>query len=50
MKEVKKRSDKTLDDEEVERIFEATWKNWASRRRCEETHTPEYIKRKKIEK
>lgn len=36
---------KTLTDEEVEKIFESTWDNWASRRQCEQTHTPEYVKK-----
>ena len=36
---------KELSKDEVERIFESTWNNWASRRKCEATHTPEYIKR-----
>lgn len=30
-------------DEDVEKLFKATWNNWASRRRCEKTHRPKYI-------
>ena len=40
---------KEFEDEEVEKIFESTWKNWESRRKCEQTHTPEYIKKKSNE-
>ncbi len=46
MKSDKKKEKSKLDDEELEKIFESTWKNWESRRKCEQTHTPEYIKRK----
>ncbi|MBA7675850.1 hypothetical protein ES703_84089 [subsurface metagenome] len=49
MKNDKKKEKPKLDDEELEEIFESTWKNWASRRKCEQTHTPEYIKRKNKE-
>ena len=47
MEEKKKEIKKTPTDEEAERIFESTWNNWASRRRCEQEHIPEYIKRQK---
>ena len=43
-KRKKKSTDDTI-DKEVEKILEATWKNWSSRRACEQTHIPEYIKR-----
>ena len=46
MKNNKKKDESKLDDDEVKAIFESTWKNWASRRKCEQTHTPEYIKRR----
>lgn len=46
MKNDKKKEKSKLDDDELEKIFESTWKNWESRRNCEQTHTPEYIKRK----
>ncbi len=46
MKNEKKKEKSKLDDVELEKIFESTWKNWESRRKCEQTHTPEYIKRK----
>jgi hypothetical protein len=32
--------------DDTEEIFEKTWKNWESRRRCEKTHVPEYLKHK----
>ena len=46
MKNEKKKEKSKLADDEVEKILESTWKNWASRRKFEETHIPEYIKRK----
>lgn len=45
----KKKKNKLLVDEEVEKIFETTWNNLTSRRACEQTHLPNYIK-KQIEK
>jgi hypothetical protein len=39
--------DKESNDDDTEELFEKTWKNWESRRRCEKTHVPEYWKRKK---
>ncbi|GAH57586.1 unnamed protein product [marine sediment metagenome] len=50
MKNDKKKEKSKLIDDKIEEILEATWKNWASRRKCEQTHTPEYIKREKKEK
>ena len=47
MKNDKEKEKSKLDDEELEKIFESTWKNWESRRKCEQTHIPEYIKKKK---
>ena len=35
------------EDNDLEEILEKTWKNWESRRRCEKTHVPEYLKHKK---
>lgn len=43
---MKHKEKKEVDDEEVEKILDNTWKNWESRRKCEQTHTPEYIKKK----
>ncbi|MHA1670539.1 MAG: hypothetical protein ACTSV5_08150 [Promethearchaeota archaeon] len=43
---MKDKENKELEDEEVEKIFDNTWKNWESRRRCEQTHTPKYLKKK----
>ena len=45
----KKKEEQELEDDEVEKIFDSTWKNWESRRRCEQTHTPEYLKKKNNE-
>ena len=47
MERKKKIHKKNLSNEEVERIFNVTWDNWSSRRRCESKHVPEYIKRQK---
>ncbi|MHA1703722.1 MAG: hypothetical protein ACTSXN_10350 [Promethearchaeota archaeon] len=43
----KKEEEKELEEDEVEKILDITWKNWESRRKCEQTHTPEYLKKKK---
>ncbi|MHA2288185.1 MAG: hypothetical protein ACXABG_05315 [Promethearchaeota archaeon] len=45
----KEKSRKELEAEEVEKIFEALWKNWESRRKCEQAHTPEFLMKKKSE-
>lgn len=37
---------KESQEKDVEEILEKTWKNWESRRRCEKTHVPEYLKHK----
>jgi hypothetical protein len=47
MKKVKEKQKQELDAEEIEKIFETTWKNWESRRRCEQAHPPKYIKKKR---
>lgn len=43
-KEAKKEKDSI--DDEVEKQLDSTWENWESRRRCEQTHVPEYKKKK----
>ena len=40
----KVKSKQELSDEEIENIFNATWRNWASRRSCEQTHIPKFVK------
>ena len=40
----KKHLDKNQDDE-VEKQLDTLWNNWASRRRCESTHIPEYVRK-----
>ena len=42
----KKMKNNTIEHEEVEILLDKLWDNWESRRKCEQTHTPEYIKRK----
>ncbi|TXT58851.1 MAG: hypothetical protein BAJALOKI2v1_290007 [Promethearchaeota archaeon] len=38
-------------EKEVEELLDKVWENWASRRKCEQTHRPNYLKREKhIEK
>jgi len=49
MKKAKGNNKHQLEAEDIEKIFETTWKNWESRRRCEQAHTPEYLKRKNSE-
>ncbi len=45
----KKKEKQEFEEDEVEKIFDNMWKNWKSRRRCEQTHTPEYLKKKNNE-
>ena len=45
----KEKEKRELEAEDVEKIFESTWKNWESRRRCEQSHTPEFLKKKRKE-
>jgi len=40
----KKKLDKNL-NEDVENQLDTLWNNWASRRRCESTHIPEYLRK-----
>ena len=44
MKKSKESEDKQ--DEEVEKMLDTLWDNLASRRSCEQTHTPDYLKSK----
>ena len=46
---MRKKEKQELAEDEVEKIFESTWKNWESRRRCEQAHTPAYLKKKNKE-
>ena len=43
MKEKDKEQKKEADD--IEKILDSMWDNWSSRRKCEKTHVPDYIKR-----
>ncbi|MHA1148507.1 MAG: hypothetical protein ACTSR8_09705 [Promethearchaeota archaeon] len=36
-----------LSDDEVEKKLDFIWENWASRRACEQKHTPTFIKKGK---
>ena len=40
-----KRENEKSDKDEVDRILESLWNNLESRRKCEKTHIPNYIKR-----
>jgi len=40
------KEEQELEEDEVEKILDITWKYWESRRKCEQTHTPEYVKKK----
>jgi hypothetical protein len=33
------------EEDDVEELLDTLWKNWESRRKCEKTHKPEYLKR-----
>ena len=46
MVDVVDEENKKSKDDDIEEIFEKMWKNWESRRRCEKTHVPEYLKHK----
>ena len=46
MKENKKHNTK---EENSDDYLDKVWKNWSSRRRCEKTHKPNYIKPKNQE-
>jgi hypothetical protein len=35
------------ENEEEDDYLDKVWENWASRRRCEKRHVPNYIKEKK---
>ena len=47
---LKKEGKKKSQEKDVEEIFEATWKNWESRRRCEQTHRPKYLNKQDSKK
>ena len=40
-----KEKEQKKEEEDIEKILDSTWNNWSSRRKCEKTHTPEYIKK-----
>ncbi|MFX1276088.1 MAG: hypothetical protein ACFFBP_04290 [Promethearchaeota archaeon] len=46
MNEKKEKTSNTNLEEDVEEKLDNLWNNWASRRKCESTHTPEFIKKK----
>ena len=46
MTENNSKNEEINDDQEVEKQLDTLWENLASRRSCEKTHTPEYIKQK----
>ena len=45
-----KDKEKQLEDKEVEKELDSIWANWESRRRCEQTHLPNYVKKNQNEK
>ena len=45
MKKQEENKKKDLSNDDVEKILDSTWDNWESRRKCEQTHTPEYKKK-----
>ena len=46
MKKQEESLKKNIIDDEVEKILDSTWDNLESRRKCEQTHVPEYEKEK----
>ena len=42
-----KEKEQKKEEEDIEKILDSTWNNWSSRRKCERTHVPDYIKKKK---
>jgi len=40
-----KDNDKKKEAVDIEKILDSMWDNWSSRRKCEKTHVPDYIKR-----
>ncbi|MHA1272941.1 MAG: hypothetical protein ACTSVV_02780 [Promethearchaeota archaeon] len=51
--EIKKRDNyvnkQNGEEDDVEKLLDIIWENWSSRRACEKTHLPEYIKKMKKE-
>lgn len=47
MSKEKPKKDKSEDNNDEEDYLDKIWENWASRRRCEKRHIPNYIKEKK---
>ncbi|TXT62152.1 MAG: hypothetical protein BAJALOKI3v1_660011 [Promethearchaeota archaeon] len=43
---MKEESKEDPSDDEVEDYLDKIWENWSSRRMCEKTHKPNYIKKK----
>ena len=41
----KKENEQENEAEDIEKILDSTWDNWSSRRKCEKSHIPEYLKR-----
>jgi hypothetical protein len=49
MEEYEEKRDKKNDSKEDD-YLDKVWENWASRRRCEKRHVPEFIKKDKENK
>ena len=47
---MKNEREKKSQEKDVEEILETTWKNWESRRKCEQTHRPNYLNKKDSKK
>lgn len=41
-----KQPEKDQEEKEVDDYLDKVWENWASRRRCEKRHVPNYIRKK----
>jgi hypothetical protein len=42
---MKKKKKELTEEDNIEEILDSTWDNWSSRRKCESTHVPEFIKK-----
>jgi len=47
---LKKEHEKKTQEKDIEEILEKTWKNWESRRKCEQTHHPKYLNKQDSKK
>ncbi|MFO8019625.1 MAG: hypothetical protein R6U96_13440 [Promethearchaeia archaeon] len=49
VKKAQKENDQEKEEDDVEQKLDVLWENWTSRRRCERTHIPEFVRNKNKE-